>query len=86
MNLTINGETKSIEASQSWLSLTNLIEQLGHHPLLIVVELNGTILPPGNWDQQKISCYNAVLHSGLADNGNLSAIGSQSNCLFVSCL
>ena len=54
MNLTINGEVKSIEASQSWLSLSNLIEQLGHHPLLIVVELNGTILPPGNWDQQKI--------------------------------
>ena len=54
MNLTINGEIKSIEASQSWLSLSNLIEQLGHHPLLIVVELNGTILLPGNWDQQKI--------------------------------
>ena len=54
MNLTINGEIKSIESSQGWLSLSNLIEQLGHHPLLIVVELNGTILLPGNWDQQKI--------------------------------
>ena len=54
MNLTINGELKSIEAKQGALSLSNLIKQLEHHPLLIVVELNGTILPPGNWDQQQI--------------------------------
>ncbi len=54
MNLTINGELKSIEAKQGTLSLSNLIKRLEHHPLLIVVELNGTILPPGNWDQQQI--------------------------------
>ena len=54
MNLTINGELKSIEAKQGTLSLSNLIKQLEHHPLLIVVELNETILPPGNWDQQQI--------------------------------
>ena len=54
MNLTINGELKSLEAKQGTLSLSSLIKQLEHHPLLIVVELNGTILPPGNWDQQQI--------------------------------
>ena len=54
MNLTINGELKSIEAKPGSVSLSNLIKQLGHHPLLIVVELNGTILPPGDWDQQQI--------------------------------
>ena len=54
MNIKINGELKSIEATQGTLSLSNLIKQLDHHPLLIVVELNGTILPPGNWDQQQI--------------------------------
>jgi len=54
MNIKINGELKSIEATQGTLSLSNLIKQLDHHPLLIVVELNGTILPPGNWDHQQI--------------------------------
>ena len=54
MKLIINGESQTIKTSQSWLSLASLIEQLGHHPLLIVVELNGTILAPGNWEQQKI--------------------------------
>ena len=54
MKLTINGELKTIKADQSSLSLSDLIKQLGHHPRLIVVELNGTILPPVNWDNAQI--------------------------------
>ena len=54
MQLTINGELKIIEISESSLSLLELIQQLGHHPLLIVVELNGAILSPRDWEDHQI--------------------------------
>ncbi len=52
MKLTINGEDKTIKTNESLLSLANLIHQLGHHPRLIVVEFNGTILTPEHWEKQ----------------------------------
>ncbi len=55
MKLTINGELKIIEISESSLSLLELIQQLGHHPLLIVVELNGTILSTRDWEDHQIN-------------------------------
>ena len=55
MKLTINGELKTIKGDPSPLSLSDLIKQLGHHPRLIVVELNGKILPPGNWDKAQLN-------------------------------
>ncbi|WP_320667152.1 sulfur carrier protein ThiS [Prochlorococcus sp. MIT 1307] len=54
MRLTINGEEKAIEPSKNPLTLSKLIEQLGHHPRLIVVEFNGAILPPDKWEQQNV--------------------------------
>ena len=54
MRLTINGEQKDIEPTENPLNLAILIEQLGHHPRLIVVEFNGTILSPQNWRQQNV--------------------------------
>ena len=54
MRLTINGEVKAFEPAKRPLTLATLIEQLGHHPRLIVVEFNGAILSPQNWEQQKI--------------------------------
>ena len=54
MKLIINGDEKIIETKKSSLSLANLIEQLGHDPRLIVVELNGTILTPDNWSQERL--------------------------------
>ena len=52
MRLTINGEKKKIEEAKKPLSLAALIDQLGHHPRLIVIEFNGTILTPDRWEQQ----------------------------------
>ena len=54
MRLTINGEIKAIEPTQDSPTLASLIKQLGHHPRLIVVEFNGTILTPEYWEQQRI--------------------------------
>ena len=54
MKITINGEQRSIEQPQKLLTLATLIKLLGHNPRLIVVEFNGAILPPQNWDTQEI--------------------------------
>ena len=54
MKITINGKIHNLESAKHFLSLTNLIEQLGHHPNLIVIEFNGEILPPKNWAQQQV--------------------------------
>ncbi len=54
MNIQINGEIKKIEPERKLLSLANLIEQLGYHPQLIVVEYNGTIISSKDWEQQQI--------------------------------
>ena len=54
MKLTINGEVKIIESEDREPTLASLIKQLGHHPRLVVVEFNGTILTPQHWEKQKI--------------------------------
>ena len=54
MKITINGKKKTIQPSGKTLTLATLIEQLGHHPRLIVVEFNGTILSPHIWGEQKV--------------------------------
>ena len=53
MNLTINGEKKSVQKLQN-PTLAYLIKLLGHNPKLVVVEFNGTILPPQSWDKQEV--------------------------------
>ena len=55
MKIRINGQIKSIELGQEKSTLTELINQLGHHPRLIVVEFNGTILTPESWQSQEVN-------------------------------
>ena len=54
MKLKINGEIKIIDHSNEEFSLENLIEELGHKPQLVVVELNGEIISPTIWESTKI--------------------------------
>ena len=54
MNLTINGEKKSISQTQEKLTIISLIKILGHDPRLIVVEFNGLIVPPNDWAQTEV--------------------------------
>ena len=50
MQLKVNGEQRSLDAG---LTRTNqVIEALGHHPKLVVVEFNGLILTPDRWAEQ----------------------------------
>tara|TARA_Y100001968_G_scaffold331293_1_gene385516 strand:- start:232 stop:438 length:207 start_codon:yes stop_codon:yes gene_type:complete len=52
MKIFINGEVKELDENQS--SLEKFIEILGYHPKLIVIELNGRILPPSKWHDQEL--------------------------------
>ena len=54
MKVTINGNVHNLQSVTNSLSLASLVEQLGHHPKLVVVEFNGEILPPQNWELQKV--------------------------------
>jgi len=55
MKLQINGESKIIESEKSPLTIKFLLNELGHHPRLVVIELNGLILPPKKWDEQELN-------------------------------
>ena len=52
MQLTVNGEQRTLEADLT--RLDQVVEALGHHPKLVVVEFNGLILTPYLWAGQEV--------------------------------
>ena len=52
MQFTVNGELRSLDPSAA--RLDQVIQQLGHHPRLVVVEYNGLILTPDRWEAQQV--------------------------------
>ncbi len=48
----VNGEQRQLNAEAN--SLAAVVEQLGHHPKLVVVEFNGLILTPDRWADQPV--------------------------------
>ena len=52
MQLTVNGEQRTLNADLT--RLDQVIEALGHHPKLVVVEFNGLILTPDRWPDQAV--------------------------------
>ena len=54
MKLKINGEIKTIEILSSEFLLEGLLDHLGYKPQLVVVELNGEIINPKDWQSTKI--------------------------------
>ena len=53
MQLTVNGEQRTLEAELN--RLDQVVEALGHHPKLVVVEFNGLILTPDLWAGQEVN-------------------------------
>ncbi len=49
MKVQVNGEIKLFEKAKEPYTLSMIINELGHHPKLIVVEFNGVILNPKKW-------------------------------------
>ena len=54
MNIKLNGEIKTVNHSEEEFFLEDLIAQIGYQPQLVVVELNGTIINPQEWNKTKI--------------------------------
>ena len=52
MQLTVNGEQRDLK--EGLTQLDQVVEALGHHPKLVVVEFNGLILTPDLWAQQQV--------------------------------
>ena len=52
MQLTVNGEQHQLKTGLN--RLDQVVEALGHHPKLVVVEFNGLILPPDRWAEQQV--------------------------------
>ena len=52
MQLTVNGEQRDLQVGLT--QLDQVVEALGHHPKLVVVEFNGLILTPDLWAQQQV--------------------------------
>ena len=52
MQLKVNGEQRALEADLT--RLDQVVEALGHHPKLVVVEFNGLILTPDLWAGQEV--------------------------------
>jgi len=50
MNVTVNGETRTVSAD----SLSALIEELGMKPDRVAVELNREIVPRSEWPQKRL--------------------------------
>ena len=52
MQLTVNGEARELNGALTHLD--QVIDALGHHPRLVVVEFNGLILTPERWRSQPV--------------------------------
>jgi len=52
MQLTVNGEQRQLK--EGLTQLDQVVEALGHHPKLVVVEFNGLILTPDLWAGQEV--------------------------------
>ena len=52
MQLTVNGEARQLDDALT--NLDQVIDALGHHPRLVVVEFNGLILTPERWGSQLV--------------------------------
>ena len=52
MQLTVNGEQRNLK--EDFTQLDQVVEALGHHPRLVVVEFNGLILTPDLWAEQQV--------------------------------
>ena len=54
MKIIINGEIKVITLRSNNLSLYELLQDLNYNPKLVVVEYNGCIISPQEWEKHII--------------------------------
>ena len=54
LTLSVNGEQQVLKPSPDPTCLSTVIQALGHNPALVVVELNGVIIPKSRWPTQPV--------------------------------
>ena len=54
LQLTVNGEARTLDPQPDPPGLLQVVEALGHNPALVVVEHNGTIVPRRRWPSSPI--------------------------------
>tara|TARA_Y100001968_G_scaffold206414_1_gene189619 strand:+ start:405 stop:617 length:213 start_codon:yes stop_codon:yes gene_type:complete len=54
MNISINGKETIVDTKIEPITLSILVEQLGYHPQLIIIEFNGKILEAKKWNDQLV--------------------------------
>ena len=52
LTIQVNGEQRSLDAEPP--TLDSVVQKLGHHAKLVVVEFNGLILTPERWAAQTV--------------------------------
>ena len=52
LTLKVNGEQRTLDVDPA--TLAEVVDHLGHHPKLVVVEYNGLILTPERWAGQEV--------------------------------
>ena len=54
LQLTVNGEARTLDPQPQPAGLMQVIEALGHNPSLVVVEHNGAIVPRRQWPDSTV--------------------------------
>jgi sulfur carrier protein len=72
MKLKINGEIKTIKKPGNDFQLEGLLEHLGYKPQLVVVELNGEIIPPKAWTSTEIKTGDCLEVVTIVGGGSYS--------------
>ena len=54
LQLTVNGEARTLDPQPQPACLMQVIEALGHNPALVVVEHNGAIVPRRRWPDSTV--------------------------------
>tara|TARA_Y100001968_G_C19307752_1_gene692496 strand:+ start:894 stop:1100 length:207 start_codon:yes stop_codon:yes gene_type:complete len=68
MKITVNGQNKQISINSP--TLEKVLIGLGYNPRLIVVEFNGTILPPDQWASQSVKDKDSLEIVTIVGGGN----------------
>ena len=52
MKIYVNGKEESLDLQENSSDVETVVKLMGHDPRVIVVELNGLILPRSKWNNQ----------------------------------
>ena len=70
LQLTVNGEARTLDPQPDPPGLLQVVEALGHNPALVVVEHNGTIVPRRRWPNSSILIGDILVIVSMVGGGS----------------